>query len=73
MLSKLRKSCLERVSLSLYKLSTQISMVSSRGKFANKESASRLAICKLGSCWQISFAMWNESMTVYSLAVESVQ
>ena len=59
--------------LPLYRLPTQISMVSSRGIFANKESTSRLAMCKLGSCWQTSSAKWNESMTVYSLAVEGVK
>ena len=52
-------------SLSLYKLSTQILMVSSMGILVNKESKSRLAMSKLESCWQIS--SWNESMTVNSL------
>ena len=27
----------------------------------------------LGCCWQITFANWNESMAVYSLAVEGVR
>ena len=50
MLSKLRKLCcvmLGRFSLSLYKLSTQISIVSSRGILVNNESTFRLAMCKL--------------------------
>ena len=76
MLSKLRKSCFGMLgvfSLSLYKLSTQILMVSSRGIFVNKESTSRLAMCKLKSCWQISSTKWNESMTLYSLVVVGVE
>ena len=76
MLSKLRKSCfgmLGGFSLSLYKLSTQISLLSFRGIFVNKESTSRLVMCKSESCWQISSAKWNESMTVYWLAVEGVK
>ena len=51
MLSKLRKLCfgmLGGFSLS-YKLSTQISIVSSKGILVNKESTSRLAMCKLES------------------------
>ena len=60
-------------SLSLYKLSTQISIVSSKGILVNNESTSRLAMCKLESCWKISSAKWNESMTVNSLAVEGVK
>ena len=59
MLSKLRKSCLARFEdfpLLMYKLSIQISMVSSSGIFANKELTSRLIMCKLGSCGQISSA-----------------
>ena len=75
-LSKLWKSCfgmLGGFSLSLYKLSTQILMVSSKRTFANKESTSRLAMCKLESCWQISSAKWNESMTVNSLAAEGIK
>ena len=60
-------------SLPLYKFSVQISMVSFRGIFVNKESTSRLAMCKLGSCWQISSAKWNESVAVYSLSVEGVK
>ena len=59
--------------LSFYKLSTQISMVSSRGIFVDKESMSGLAMCKLESCWQISAAIWNEWMTVYSLVFEGVK
>ena len=46
LLSKLRKSCfgmLGGFSLSLLKLSTQISMASSKGILVNKESRSRLA------------------------------
>ena len=27
----------------------------------------------LACCWQISFANWNESMKVYSLAAEGVK
>ena len=53
MLSKLPKPCfgmLVGFSLSFYKLSTQISMKPSRGMFMNKESTSRLAMCKLKSC-----------------------
>ena len=76
MLSKLRKSCfgmLGGFSLSLYELSIQISMVSSKGILVNKESTSRLAMCNLESCWQIYSAKWNESMTVNSLAVEGVK
>ena len=40
-----------------------ISMVSSRGIFVNKESMSRLAMCKLGFCWQISSAKLIKLMT----------
>ena len=60
-------------SLSLYKLSTQILMVFSTGILVNKESTSRLAMCKLESCWQISSAKWNEWMTLNSLAVEGLK
>ena len=60
-------------SLSLYKFTTQISIVSSRVIFVNKEWLSRLAMSKLESCWQIPFAKWNESMAVYSLAAEGVK
>ena len=66
MLSKLWKSCfgmLRGFSLSLYKLSTQILMVSSKGILVNKESMSKLAMC----------TKWNESMKVNSLAVEGVK
>ena len=76
MLSKLRKSCFGMLgvfSLPLYNLSTQILMVLSWGIFVNKESTSRLAMCKLESCWQISSAKWNESMAVYSLVVEGIK
>ena len=76
MLSKLRKSCsgmLQGFSLPLYRLSIQISMVLSRGIFVNKESTSRLAMCKLGYCWQISYAKWNQSATIYSLVVEGLK
>ena len=76
MLSKLQESCfgmLGEFSLSLYKLSTQILIVFSKGILLNKESTSRLAICKLKSCSLISSAKKNESMTVNSLAVEGVQ
>ena len=59
-------------SLSLYKLSTQILMVFSTGILVNKESTSRLAMCKLESCWQISSARWNEWMK-NSLAVEGLK
>ena len=45
----------------------------SKGMFVNKEATSRLAMCKLESCWQISSGKWNESVTVYSLVVESVK
>ena len=48
-------------------------MVSSRGIFVSKELKSRPALGKLGSCWQISSAKWNESMTVYSSAVADVK
>ena len=75
-LIKLLKSCLEilvGLSLPLYNLSTQISMAWSRGVVVNKESTSRLAICKLGSSWQVSSVKWNEWMTVYSLNVEGVK
>ena len=41
--------------------------------FVNKESTSKLVMSKLGWDWQISSEKWNESMTVYSLAVESVK
>ena len=60
-------------SLSLYKLSTQILIVSSKGILVNNESTSRLAMCNLESCWQISSAKWNESMTANSLAVDGVK
>ena len=76
MLSKLPKSCfgmLVGFSLSLNKLPTQIPMVSSKGILVNKVSTSILAMCKLESCWQISSAKWNESITVNSLAVEGVK
>ena len=48
-------------------------MVSSKGILVNKVSTSILAMCKLESCWQISSAKWNESITVNSLAVEGVK
>ena len=57
----------------VYKFSTQILIVSSKGIVVNNESMSRLAMCKLESCWKISSAKWNESMTVNSLAVEGVK
>ena len=60
-------------SSSLYKLPTQILMVSSNGVLLNKESTSRLVLYKLKSCWQISSAKWNESMPVNLLAVEGVK
>ena len=53
MINKLRKSSFGMLGgflLSLYNLSTQISMVSSRGKFVNKELTSRLAMCTMESC-----------------------
>ena len=59
--------------LSLYKFPRQILMVSSKGIFVNKESLSRLAMCKLESWWQISSAKWNEWVTVNSLAVAGVK
>ena len=59
--------------MSLYKLPTQISMVCSKGIFVNKESTSRLVMCKLEFCWQISSAKCNESMTVHSLTVKGVE
>ena len=75
-LIKLLKSCLEILvgfSLPLFKLSTQIPMVWSRGVFVNKELTYRLAICKLGSCWQIPSVKWKEWMTVYLLTAEGVK
>ena len=45
-------------------------VVSFRGIFVNKELMSRLAMCKLGFCRQVPSAKWNESMTVYSLAIK---
>ena len=59
MVSKLQKTSLGILGLfssSLCKQSMQISMVSSSGMLLNKESTSRLAIYKLGSCLQISSA-----------------
>ena len=50
-----------------------MSIVSSKGIQVNNESTSRLAMCKLESCWQIYSAKWNESMTINSLAVEGVK
>ena len=53
MLRNIQKTCFEMLggfSLSLYKLPTQISMVSYQRIFVNKESTSRLAMCKLESC-----------------------
>ena len=73
---RLRKSCLGMLgglSLLLYKFSIQISMVSSRWIFVNKEPTSRLAKCKLVHCWQISFAKWNGPKTVYLLTVDGVK
>ena len=73
MLYKLQKSCFRMLGgflLPLYKLSIKILMVLSRGKLI--ESTSRLVMYKLGSCWIISSAKWNE-YTVYSLAVEGVK
>ena len=75
-LSKLLKSCLgmfEGFWLPLYKLSIQISMISCSRIFVNKKSTSRLAMCQSGLCWQIPSAKWNESIMVYSLAVEGVK
>ena len=60
-------------SLSLYKLSIQILIVSSMEVFVNKESTPRLAMYQLWSCWQISSVKWNELITVYSLAVDGVK
>ena len=74
MVSKLQKTSLGILGLfssSLYKLSMQISMVSSSGMLVNKESTSRLGIYKLGSYLQISSAKWNESVTVYSFGVKN--
>ena len=48
-------------------------MFSSKGILINKEPTSRLAMCKLESCWQISSANWNESMAVNLLAVEGAK
>ena len=59
--------------MSLYKLSIQISIVPTNGILVNKEWMSRLAMCKMESCWQISSAKWNESMIVNSLAIERVK
>ena len=68
MFSKLQESCfgmLGGFSLSLYKFSTQISMVSSTGIFVNKESMSRLAMCK----WQ-----WLTSdLKMTSVSVETLE
>ena len=75
-LSKLRKSCFAMLpwsSLSLYKLLTQISILSSKGILGNKESTFRLAMCKLESCRRTSWSKWNESMTVKLLAGEGVK
>ena len=75
-LSKLQKSCFGMLpwsSLSLYKLLTQISIVSSKGILGNKKSTSRLAMCKFESCRQISWSKLNESVTVNPLAVEGVK
>ena len=72
MLNKLWKLCFGKLgefSSSLYNLSAQILMVSSKGILVNKESMSRLVMCKFEFCWEISFAKWNESMTLNSLAV----
>ena len=55
--SKLRKTFLGILGVflsSLCKLSVKIYMISSSGMLLNKESTSRLAIFKLGSCLQIS-------------------
>ena len=74
--SKWRKTSLGILgvfSSSLYKLSMQISMVLSSGILVNKESTSRLAKYKLGSCLQISSAIWNVSITVDLFWVESVK
>ena len=73
MLSKLQKSCFGKLGgfpLSLYKLSAQILMVSSKGIFVSKKSMSRPVMCRLKSCSQISFKKWNESMNVNSLVFE---
>ena len=45
-------------------------VVSFRGIFVNKQLMSRLAMCKLGFCRQVPSAKWNETMTVYSLAIK---
>ena len=48
-------------------------MVSSRGIFVNKESTSRLAMCKRVPYLQFFSAKRNELMTVYSLVVKDVK
>ena len=76
MVNKLRKTSLGILgvfSSSLYKLSMQITMISSSGMLINKESTSRLAKNKLGSFSQISSAKWNETVTVYSFWVKGVK
>ena len=57
-------------SLSLYKLSTQISIVSSNVISVNQESTSRLTIYNVGLYLQMSSAKWNESVTMDSFSVK---
>ena len=59
--------------LSLYKLLTHISFVSSSRMLVKKESISRPAIYKLGSFLQISAAKWNEPVTVYLFSAKGVK
>ena len=56
--------------LSLYKLSTQISIVSSNVISVNQESTSRLTIYNVGLYLQMSSAKWNESVTMDSFSVK---
>ena len=60
-------------SLSLLKLSIQISIASSRGMLVNKESTSGLAMYKLRSCLRLSSAKSNKLVTVYSFSVKGVK
>ena len=73
-LSKLPKTLriLLVFSLSLYKLSIQITMFSTSGMLVHKELISRLAIYKLGSCLQIFPAKRNESKNIVKILLVSM-
>ena len=67
---QIAKNIRRGTSLSLYKLPTQISIVSSNVISVNQESTSRLTIYNVGLYLQMSSAKWNESVTMDSFSVK---